>query len=167
MVLWDSSPASSRSAGFLNKISIPPCPNSSSLVLLACHVASSRSLDSVTAIMIRFRALQEAYLGLPWQSSGEEFALQCMDISSIPGPARSHMPWSSWTRCPRSRTHELHLHNPLKVTTDAYAPRTGAATREAAAMESPGTTTKSNSCWPQLESPPAATKAQHSQKVNK
>ena len=58
-----------------------------SLVLLACHVASSRSLDSVTAIMIRFRALQEAYLGLPWQSSGEEFALQCKDISLIPGPA--------------------------------------------------------------------------------
>ena len=98
MVLWDSSPASSWSASFLNKISIPPGPNSSFLVLLACHVASRRSLDSVIAIMIRFRALREAYLGLPRWSGGEEFALQCK--------GRQFDPWSG--KIPRV-TRELSL----------------------------------------------------------
>ena len=46
LVLWDTSPPSSWSAGFPNKVTIL-CPNSSSLDLLACHVASSMSLDSV------------------------------------------------------------------------------------------------------------------------
>ena len=36
-----------QSVGFLNKVVIP-CPNTLSLHLLAYHVASSRSLDSVT-----------------------------------------------------------------------------------------------------------------------
>ena len=47
MVLWDTSPPSPRSAGFPNKVAIP-CPNNSSLHWLACRVASSTSLDSVT-----------------------------------------------------------------------------------------------------------------------
>ena len=47
MVLWDTSLPSSLSAGFLNKASIP-CPNTSSLDLLACRAANSTSLDSVT-----------------------------------------------------------------------------------------------------------------------
>ena len=46
MVLWDSSPPSSRSTGFLNKVAIY-CPNNSSLDLLACRAASSTSLDWV------------------------------------------------------------------------------------------------------------------------
>ena len=47
MALWDTNPPSSQSAGFLNKGSIS-CPNNLSLDLLACHVTSSGSLDSVT-----------------------------------------------------------------------------------------------------------------------
>ena len=47
MVLWDTSPSSSRSAGFLNKVAIP-CPKNSFLDLLACCAASSMSLDLVT-----------------------------------------------------------------------------------------------------------------------
>ena len=47
MVLWDISPPSSWSAGFLNKVAIPS-PNNVSLNLLACHMASSTSLDLVT-----------------------------------------------------------------------------------------------------------------------
>ena len=48
MVLWDSSPASSQSAGFLNKVSL----NSSSLSMyLVCHEASSMSLNSVTQLV--------------------------------------------------------------------------------------------------------------------
>ena len=50
MVLWDSSPASSQSAGFLNKVAIP-CLNSLSLSMyLVCHEASSMSLNSVTQL---------------------------------------------------------------------------------------------------------------------
>ena len=50
MVLWDiyTSLPSSQSTGFQNKISIP-CPDTWSLDLLACHAASSRSLDLVTS----------------------------------------------------------------------------------------------------------------------
>ena len=47
MVLWDTSPPSSRSSGFLNKVAIP-YPSNSSLDLLACCAVSSMSLDSVT-----------------------------------------------------------------------------------------------------------------------
>ena len=47
MVLWNTSPPSSRSAGFLNKVVIP-CPNSLSLDLLVCRAVSSMSLDLVT-----------------------------------------------------------------------------------------------------------------------
>ena len=47
MVLWDTSPPSSRSAGFPSKVTIP-CPNNLSLELLACHAAGSTSLDAVT-----------------------------------------------------------------------------------------------------------------------
>ena len=47
MVLWDTSPPSSRSAGFLNQVAIS-CLNDSSLDLLACREASRMSLDLVT-----------------------------------------------------------------------------------------------------------------------
>ena len=47
MVLWDTSPPSSWSAGFLNKVAIP-CPNTLSLDLLTCRGVSSRKLNSVT-----------------------------------------------------------------------------------------------------------------------
>ena len=50
MVLWDTSPQSSRSAGFLNKVAIP-CPNNSSLNLLACRAMSSMSLAWVTVVL--------------------------------------------------------------------------------------------------------------------
>lgn len=47
MVLWDTSPPFSWPAAFLNKVPVPCC-NSSSLDLLACLEASTKSLDSVT-----------------------------------------------------------------------------------------------------------------------
>ena len=47
MVLWGSSPPSSQSADFLNKVTIV-CPNTSPLDLLACHLVSSRSLHWLT-----------------------------------------------------------------------------------------------------------------------
>ena len=49
VVLWDTSPSSSQSAGFPNKVTIP-CLNNSSLDLLVFCVASSPSLDSVTKL---------------------------------------------------------------------------------------------------------------------
>jgi len=45
----DSHTKWSKSAGFLNKVSIP-CPNNLSLYLLACHAVSSISLDLVTIL---------------------------------------------------------------------------------------------------------------------
>ena len=51
MVLWDRCPPSSRSAGFPNKVSIHR-PNNLSLNLLACRVASHRSLDLVTGAVL-------------------------------------------------------------------------------------------------------------------
>ena len=50
MVLWDTSLPSPRSAGFLNKVSIP-CPHTLSLDILTCYEASSMSLGSVTGIV--------------------------------------------------------------------------------------------------------------------
>jgi len=47
IVLWNTSQPSSQSGGFLNKVVIP-CPQNSSLNLLACHIAISTSSDSVT-----------------------------------------------------------------------------------------------------------------------
>ena len=44
-----------RSTGFLNKVSIP-CPINSFLDLLACCVASSASLDSVTLALLVYRS---------------------------------------------------------------------------------------------------------------
>ena len=46
MVLWDTSPPSSWSAGFPNEVAIP-CPNNRSLNSLVCHAASRKCLDSV------------------------------------------------------------------------------------------------------------------------
>ena len=51
MALCDAGLPSSRSADFLNKVTIP-CPNNLSLYLLACHVVSSMSLDSVTLSLV-------------------------------------------------------------------------------------------------------------------
>ena len=173
MVLWDSSPASSWSASFLNKVSIPPCPNSYSLVLLACHVASRRSLDSVIAVMIRFRALREAYLGLPWWSGGEEFALQCKGCqfdpwsSKIPHAVEQLNPVPQLLR-PRFRTRELQLQSPPKVTTEACVPRACALQQEKPLRRE---ARHHNKKWFPLattrESPRAAPKDTAQPKVNK
>ena len=64
MVLWDISPPSSLSSGSPNKVTIP-CPNSSSLHLLACHIVSSRSLDLVIWLQLeKFSAVK--HLRLHW-----------------------------------------------------------------------------------------------------
>ena len=69
MVLWNSSPPSSWSAGFTNKVTVP-CPNKSSLSLLVCCTASSMSLgldsmgkenqDSVLSLKPRGRHLEKS-----------------------------------------------------------------------------------------------------------
>ena len=81
MVLWDTSPPSSRSAGFLNKVTIP-CPNISSLNLWACCAVSSMSLELVTTLLKKEISLKpgspypkiqtrkQQMLGLPFWSSG-------------------------------------------------------------------------------------------------
>ena len=57
------------------------------------------------------------------------------DTGSIPGPGRSHMPRSNWTREPqllslRSRACEPQLLSPRATTTEAHAPRARAPQQE-------------------------------------
>ena len=79
------------------------------------------------------------------------------DTGSSPGPGRSHMPWSNEAHAPQllslcSRAREPQLLSPSATTTEICAPKSPcSATREATAMRSPRTTTKSSPCSPQLE----------------
>ena len=67
MILWNTSPSSSPSAGFLNKVTIC-CPNHSSLDLLPCRVMSSMSLDSVTITVERLQEEGFSFLVPGWLS---------------------------------------------------------------------------------------------------
>ena len=79
------------------------------------------------------------------------------DTGSSPGPGRSHMPWSNEARVPQllslcSRAHEPQLLSPHATTTEAHVPRACALQqREATAMRSLRTATKSSPCSLQLE----------------
>ena len=79
------------------------------------------------------------------------------DMGSSPGPGRSHMLRSSEARAPqllglRSRAHEPQLLSPQATTTEAHVPRARAPQqREATAMRSLCTATKSSPRSPQLE----------------
>ena len=80
------------------------------------------------------------------------------DTGSIPGPGRSHMPWSNWARVPQL----LSLH---ATTTEARVPRARARQqREATAMRNPCPARKSSPHSPQLERTRTAMKTQRSQK---
>ena len=75
---------------------------------------------------------------------------------SSPGPGRSHMPWSNYVRATQllrlcSRAREPQLLSPRTTTTEARAPRAHAPQREATAMTSPCTATKSSPRSLQLE----------------
>lgn len=74
------SPLPSWSAGFLNKAALP-CPNSSSLELLACHAMSSMSLDLVTNFGV---------------SSQEPC---CLWLAALVGNLRVRFPHLSWWSC--------------------------------------------------------------------
>ena len=65
LVLWDISPPYSLSAGFSSKLAIP-CPNDSSLNLLACHEVSSMCLNSVTDIWLLL-VFMACRFPLPWK----------------------------------------------------------------------------------------------------
>jgi len=58
MVLWDSDPPFSWSAGFPNKVTVP-CPSNLSLDLSACGGASSSNLDSVIGSHLRNRVVKK------------------------------------------------------------------------------------------------------------
>ena len=58
MLLWDSDPPFSWSAGFPNKVTIP-CPSNLSLDLSACCGTSSSNLDSVIGSHLRNRVVKE------------------------------------------------------------------------------------------------------------
>ena len=78
------------------------------------------------------------------------------DMGSSPGPGRSHMLQSNQVPAPqllslRSRAHEPQLLSPCTTTTESHMPRACAPQREATAMRSPCTATKSSLHSPQLE----------------
>ena len=79
------------------------------------------------------------------------------DMGSSPGPGRSHMPWSNEARVSQllslcSRAREPQLLSPCATTTAPLVPKASAPQqREATAMRSPRTTTKSSPYSPQLE----------------
>ena len=57
------------------------------------------------------------------------------DVGSIPGPGRSHMPWSNKARAPpllslHSRAHAPQLLSPRAATTEAGTPRARAPQQE-------------------------------------
>ena len=87
MVLCNTSPPSSQSAGFLNKVPIP-FPNNSYLHLLACPEVSSMSLDSNKGwSRSLFLCIANYYSGFPGSSVGKESA--CSAGSSVPGLGKS------------------------------------------------------------------------------
>ena len=57
MVLWDSGPPFSWSAGFPNKVTIP-CPSNLSLDLLVCRGASSSNLDLIIGSHLRNQVIK-------------------------------------------------------------------------------------------------------------
>ena len=67
MIPWNTSPSSSPSASFPNKATIC-CPIHLSLDLLACHVMSSMSLDSVTITLERLQEEEFSFLVPVWLS---------------------------------------------------------------------------------------------------
>ena len=58
---------------------------------------------------------------------------------------------SNWTRAPQLLSLQLQLLSPCATTTEARVPRAHAPQREATAMRSPRTATKSSPHSPQLE----------------
>ena len=86
MVLQDTSPPSSQSAGLLNKVAIP-CPSNSSLNLLACRAVSSMTLNSVTEAAIGEMLPQDnEHLGPPEAARGKEGS----------SPGRLQGTWPCW-----------------------------------------------------------------------
>ena len=133
MVLWDISPPSSRSAGFLNKVAIP-CPNSLSLDLLACHAVSGMSLDWVTQAL---KDLKTTLRGFPGGAVVKSLPANAGDMGSSPGLGGSRMPQSGWAREPQLLS--------LRIWSLC------SATREAAIVRGPRTAMKSGPRLPQLE----------------
>jgi len=83
---------------------------------------------------------------LPWNAE---------DMDLIPGSGRSHMSWSNWAQAPQLLSLSSRALNPQLLS--PACPRTQAPTREATTMRNPCTATR--------ESPRAAMKTQHSQKI--
>ena len=96
MVFWGTGPPSSWSAGFLNKVVIL-CRNNFSLDLVACHAASSMSLDSVKT---ESRQLMKLHIHPWWAGTSAKDlphgpAGHCVSPHKCGLPAHSLASWST------------------------------------------------------------------------
>ena len=83
--------------------------------------------------------------GFPGGSVVKNLPANAGDTGLIPGPGRSHVPWSNQAQVPQllslcSRAQEPRLLSPRVTTTEAHMPYSPCcATREATSMSSPST----------------------------
>ena len=84
-----------------------------------------------------FKLLKWKLLGFPGGAVVKNLPANAGDTGLSPGPGRPHMLWSYWARAPQL------------LSLNAYSPCS--TTREATAMRSPRTATKSSPHLPQLE----------------
>lgn len=100
-----TSTPSSRSAGFLDKVS-SPCPHNSSLDFLACHAGNSTSLDSETDFGKRRKEPCCPWPGRP------SWGILNKALAAARAPCAEDLPFKSpqsSTRCPRAWQLELGM----------------------------------------------------------
>ena len=105
LVLWDTSPSSSQSAGFLNKVTIPR-PNNSSVDLLVCRVVSSTSLN----LVIVLKECDSFETTEDWCDSVKDAALQAAQGSATHFRTAHFM-----AKCLHSSSYEIYGSNTIPL----------------------------------------------------
>ena len=87
--------------------------------MLITHLYVCMQVDFI--FRVNFQKQKRQLMGLPWWLSGKNTPVSAEDTGSIPGPGRSHVPWSN------------HAHAPqlLSLCSGAREPQPHGATTEA------------------------------------
>ena len=80
----------------------------------------------ITQFSSMFKILHDPW-GFPGDSMVKNLPANAGDMGLIPGPGRSHMPWSNQAQMPQllspcSRAQEPQLQSPQVITTEAHMP---------------------------------------------